>query len=110
MHEFGLLKLIMPRLEPYLQSGKRLKLVRLRIGELKGVNNDHLHHAFEHLKDDYPQLSSCELEWELSKVSFVCKECGTKFDANQATCPACGAVFPEMATGNEFEIIEVRFE
>jgi len=111
MHEFGLFKLLTPALEKYTQDEniRRITYLKLKIGELKGVVPEHLEHAFEHFKEEHPKFRSCVLEYEISKVSFRCSTCGELFN-NSAVCPKCGAGFPEFASGDEFEIVEIRKE
>lgn len=109
MHEYGLFKLLLPQLEPYINAGAKVKLIRLKIGELKGIVDEHLAHAFEHFKEEYPNFSDCKLEWEISRVRFRCRKCGKEFDISSPTCPYCGEQFPELASGDEFELTEIQF-
>jgi hydrogenase nickel incorporation protein HypA/HybF len=110
MHELSLARAVIDTAERH-AGGRRVLLVRLRLGELRQVVPDSLAFYFEHVAKG----TLCEgavLEHEVVAANLACGRCGAswRLDAASFRCPQCGAADVEIEAGNEFEVESIEVE
>jgi hydrogenase nickel incorporation protein HypA/HybF len=90
---------------------KRVRVLRLRIGELSGVVPDALRFAFDVVCAD-TIAAGASLEIETVPGACWCNSCGTEFDCTSffVECPRCHNVSGELRRGRELEIADVEVE
>jgi hydrogenase nickel incorporation protein HypA/HybF len=92
-------------------DAKRITKVTFAIGELSGVDGDHV---IEHLQELAPGtlLEGAKYELVHTTVEFECGKCGERFgaDAEAAGCPKCGSVRMKVIRGQEFSVESVDIE
>ena len=113
MHELGIATSVLQeaRQEAQRHAGTRLRRVKVRVGELSGVNPDALSFCFEVLVREN-KLEPLELEIESCPRRQRCPACGLTFTvANyELTCPGCGTGPTEFAGGDELELAALEME
>jgi hydrogenase nickel incorporation protein HypA/HybF len=113
MHELGIAASVLQQAQQEAQRhpGARLQKVKLRVGELSGVNPEALSFGFEVLVRD-ARLDPVELEIENCVRRQRCPKCDQTFTvANyDLTCPRCGTAETEFAGGDELELVSVEME
>ncbi len=130
MHELALAGAVIDTAERH-AGGRRILLVRLRLGELRQVVPDSLTFYFEHVA----RGTLCEgaaLEHEIVPASLGCTTCDASWDLSatpgspSATwgqtppggarprlsfrCPQCGSADVGVRSGNEFEVESIEVE
>jgi hydrogenase nickel incorporation protein HypA/HybF len=138
MHELALAGAVIDTAERH-AGGRRVLLVRLRLGELRQVVPDSLAFYFEHVA----RGTLCEgavLEHEVIPAGLACAGCGETWALESATavpgaptpvpgaptwgqarpgrarpqvsfrCPACGGADVGIEAGNEFEVESIEVE
>lgn len=107
MHESGRAEAVFRTLQAELAKhpGKRVRRVKLLVGELSGADADHI---IEHLQE-YAQgtpLEGAEYEVVEQAVEFACAECGARYgaDSEEPGCPQCGSLRHTLAAGHEFAV------
>lgn len=113
MHELGIATSVLQeaRREAQRHPGTRLRRIRVRMGELSGVNPEALSFCFEVLVRE-SKLEPLELEIESCPRRQRCPACGLTFTvANyDLTCPGCGGAPTEFAGGDELELAALEME
>ena len=74
------------------RANRKIRKIKLSIGEFSGVVKDALDFAFEVLKKDTP-AADAEIEIEVIKLAAVCDQCGEvecKLNDLKFTCKECG--------------------
>ncbi len=87
--------------------------VRLKIGQLSGIEIGSLRFAFDAVKLEHPMLSSAELLIREIPLRYRCAECGRCFDAGgriAVSCKACGSRDLKVVSGEEQHIENVELE
>jgi hydrogenase nickel incorporation protein HypA/HybF len=92
-------------------AGRRVTLVRLRLGELRQVVPDSLSFYFEIVA----RGTLCEgaaLEHEIVAASLACAACAEtwRLETTSFRCPHCGAAEVEIESGNELEVESIEVE
>ena len=109
----------------------KVKKVKLRIGELSLIDIDALKNAMEIYSIGTP-LEGAELEFELVKSKFKCKDCNATWSFRDVypdlevnlpvlhlyphliseilRCPKCNSSNVEILKGDEFQIVSVEVE
>ncbi len=130
MHELALAGAVIDTAERH-AGGRRILLVRLRLGELRQVVPDSLAFYFEHVA----RGTLCEgaaLEHAVVPASLGCATCDASWDLSatpgspSATwgqtshggarprlsfrCPQCGSADVGVRSGNEFEVESIEVE
>jgi hydrogenase nickel incorporation protein HypA/HybF len=113
MHELGIATSVLQeaRQEAQRHAGARLRKIRLRVGELSGVNAEALRFGFEVLARE-SKLEPLELEIESCPRRQRCPACGLTFTVAKydLTCPACGNAQTEFVSGDELEVASLELE
>ncbi len=131
MHELALAGAVIDTAERH-AGGRRVLVVRLRLGELRQVVPDSLSFYFEHVA----RGTLCEgasLEWEAVAANLACAACGASWALVSATpvpgsatwgqtppggvrprvsfrCPQCGGADVGIQSGDEFEVESIEVE
>ncbi|MCS6816741.1 MAG: hydrogenase maturation nickel metallochaperone HypA [Blastocatellia bacterium] len=89
----------------------RVKVVRLRIGELAGVIPESLRFCFE-VASEGTVAQGAELQIEHVPVMSRCTDCRCDFEVEQYAfiCPNCDSPNVELISGNELDVIELEVE
>jgi len=107
MHEFSLASEILEAARESLSAtdGVESCLLRVRVGQLSGVNADSLRFCLEaaHEAGTGPAM---EIEVEQIRASLVCPACGEVECENgfDTACPRCGGTISGVVGGREFEV------
>ena len=113
MHELGIATAVLQeaRQEAQRHPGARLRKIRLRVGELSGVNAEALRFGFEVLARE-SKLEPLQLEIENCPRRQRCRLCKLTFTvANyDLTCPGCGSAQTEFVSGDELEVASLELE
>ncbi|MCG0239625.1 MAG: hydrogenase maturation nickel metallochaperone HypA [Firmicutes bacterium] len=114
MHEVSL---VMAVLETAAAAARRagaarIRKVRLRVGELAGVDPDALRFAYDALTGDQPLFAGSDLEVEWVPVRVQCPGCGAEGPAlpYSVACSRCGSLGTRVVAGEELEIADVEVE
>jgi hydrogenase nickel incorporation protein HypA/HybF len=91
--------------------GARLRRVKVRVGELAGVNPEALSFCFEVLARE-SKLEPLQLEIETCARRQHCPACKQMFVVvgYELACPRCGTVETEFAGGDELELASLEME
>jgi hydrogenase nickel incorporation protein HypA/HybF len=92
-------------------NGRPVKLVSLRVGQLRQVVPDTLEFYFAFVA----RGTVCEgavLEQEIVEARLRCRPCATEWSIEIPAfrCPTCGGSEVEVASGNEFEVESIEVE
>jgi hydrogenase nickel incorporation protein HypA/HybF len=113
MHELGIATSVLQeaRKEAQRHPGARLRKIKLRVGELSGVNPEALSFCFEVLARE-GDLGPLELEIESCQRRQRCPKCEKTFTvANyDLTCPQCGTAETDFVSGDELELASLEME
>jgi hydrogenase nickel incorporation protein HypA/HybF len=113
MHELGIAASVLQEAQKEAQRhpGTRLRKIRVRVGELSGVNPEALSFSFEVLVRD-ARLEPLELDIETCPRRQRCPACQQTFRAADydLRCPACGNAETEFAGGDELELASLEME
>lgn len=109
MHELSLCQAIAGVVKPH-AAGRRVDVVRVRVGALRQVVPDALAFCWT-LVRDFEGMEQAELELELIAAAVSCRSCGA--DAPIASrfsvaCPACGSADVAIAHGEEFMVTSIE--
>ncbi len=111
MHEIHLAKNIVKALFEEMKKRrlKRLKSLKVRLGELNAIEPESVKQAFDEcLKETNLKGASIEVEvLPLSKVCLSCKR-ALPFEDMVKTCPSCKGSRFKNTTGYEIEIISME--
>jgi hydrogenase nickel incorporation protein HypA/HybF len=113
MHELALAGAVIDTAERH-AGGRRVLLVRLRLGELRQVVPDSLAFYFEHVARG-TLCEGAQLEYEVVSARLGCADCGETWalDARPRAsfrCPQCNAADVAIQSGNEFEVESIEVE
>ena len=113
MHELGIATSILQaaREEARRRPGAHLRAIRVRVGELSGVNADALSFCFEAVARD-GKLGQVKLEIESCPRRQHCPRCDQTFAVVEydLKCPRCGTPETEFAGGDELELASLEME
>jgi hydrogenase nickel incorporation protein HypA/HybF len=91
--------------------GARVAIVKVRIGELSGVDPDALLFAWNvAVKGTF--LDGARLEIERMPAKIFCLACGSEspVDFPAASCPECGGTRIEIRGGTEMDVVSAQVE
>ena len=113
MQELGIATSLLQsaREEALRHPGARLRAIRVRVGELSGVNPDALSFCFEALAGG-GRLGPVKLEIESCPRRQHCPQCDGTFTVVKydLKCPQCGTEATEFAGGDELELASLEME
>lgn len=113
MHELGIAASVLQEAQQEAQRhpGTRLRKVKVRVGELSGVNPEALSFSFEVLVRD-AGLEPVELEIESCHRRQRCPACQQTFTVAgyDLRCPGCGTEETEFTGGDELELASLEME
>ena len=113
MHELsvtqGLLEIVLDEASKH--SISKVRLVKLRIGELSGIEPSSLTFCFELLTKD-TLAEGADLEIEVVPIKRKCPNCLKVFETDHFSfvCPACSSVNTELITGRELYVEHIEGE
>jgi hydrogenase nickel incorporation protein HypA/HybF len=113
MHELGVANSVLQeaRQEALRHPGARLRKVRVRVGEMSGVNPEALMFCFQTVvRESTPE--PVELEIENCARRQRCSACDLTFVVTDydLRCPSCGTQETEFAGGDELELASLEME
>ena len=111
MHEYSLMTALMDRVEEEAAARSALAVhrVRVRIGELSGVEPDLLDAAFAIVRDG-TICARATLEIERVAARWECSRCRRPLDPGERlNCAACGAP-AALAAGDEILLGQIELE
>ena len=108
MHELSLCQAIAGVVKTH-AAGRRVEVVRLRVGALRQVVPDTLSFCWT-LVRDHEDMPDAELELELVTARVRCRGCGEQSEIESrwsVCCPQCQSADVEVVTGEEFLVTSV---
>lgn len=89
-------------------GARDVRVVRCRIGVLRGIDPRLLADAFEAARRAGP-CAAARLEIERVPIRAVCRPCGAEFDVEAWNwrCPACGGDGELLDGGDELEVVSI---
>ncbi|MBI3950560.1 MAG: hydrogenase maturation nickel metallochaperone HypA [Acidobacteria bacterium] len=90
-------------------QGRRVSVVKVKLGKARGVNALSLKAAFDWIKPDTVARET-ELQIEEIPIFVHCSLCDASFNSEDVmpTCPSCGAMGGEVLMGDEFLVMGVE--
>ncbi len=113
MHEMSIaqsiLKIVVPQAER--NGAKKIKLIRVRAGELRGIVQEQLSFLFEFVAKD-TIAEGATLAVERVPIKSVCKECKHEFMVQEYSfiCPECESKDVDTIEGMELDVKEIEIE
>lgn len=108
LHEIGLLENALSKLkQEALRKGlKEIKCVDLVVGKMQGITAESLKQALEITGAGDPMFKNCRVRIKEKEGSMRCLDCDHVFVLHEktASCPSCGGVNVEIASGLEFYV------
>lgn len=89
----------------------RVTRLNLRIGALRGIEDESMRQAFEAARIDSPCVDA-ELRIENVPLKARCRDCGAQYEIEGAewACPACGSDGELLAGGDELQLASIEVE
>lgn len=114
MHEMSITASILEVIREQMVKSevKRLKSIKLRIGELTAIEPDSLRFCFEASIDGSP-LEGAVLEIETVPLTGRCSDCSKVFGLEQylsSVCPHCGGAASDLISGRELDIVSMEVD
>ena len=114
MHELSIAMEILDivRRESRSHGARTVLKVRLRIGDLSGVETDSLAFSFDAVKGEDPLTAGAGLDIERIPVRILCHSCEKEFTAggHMVTCPSCEGFDTTLLQGEELEIADIEID
>jgi hydrogenase nickel incorporation protein HypA/HybF len=90
---------------------ERLRVIRLALGSLSGVEPLLVDMAFENLRNEYG-LAACELQIDSVELAANCRSCGIDFVVfnYRFKCPACASQQTVVIRGDECQLVSLQVE
>jgi hydrogenase nickel incorporation protein HypA/HybF len=111
MHEYSIVSALMDRIEQEaaMRHATRVRAVKLRIGEIAGVEVELLKTAYEVVSDD-TICGGASLEIEVVPVRWACPRCEARPERGaRLLCPVCGGAV-RLVTGDEIMLDRLELE
>ena len=109
MHELSLCQAIAGVVKPH-AAGRRVDVVRLRLGALRQVVPETLSFCWTLVRDQ-ADMAEAELELELVPAAVRCRTCGERSDIESrwsVACPLCKSADVEVVAGEEFLVTSIE--
>ena len=89
-----------------------IKKVRLKLGDLSGVETESLTFSFDAIKGEKPLTTQTELLIKRIPVRINCKPCGADFEGGgfMVSCPKCEGFDTQLLAGEELEIEDIEID
>lgn len=111
MHEFSIVTSLIERVEAEALShnANSVRRVRVRVGELSGIEPELLRTAYE-LAREGTLCAEAELELDYIRAQWVCSACQHAIDPKLVLrCPACDGP-GRLAAGDELDLCSLELE
>jgi len=110
MHELSIAESVV-RIADRHAAGRRVAVVRLRIGRMRQVVPETLGFYFDFAARD-TVCDGARLEMELVEVQLRCTACDHSWaiEVPSFRCPACSSSRAEVTAGNEFDVESIEVE
>jgi hydrogenase nickel incorporation protein HypA/HybF len=111
MHEYSIALALMERIDAEADTRRALSVhrVRVRIGELSGIEPELLRSAFEIVRER-TRCQSAVLDIAEIPAAWICSGCGRPIEPGALLqCPACGAP-ARLAAGDEIVLDQLEME
>lgn len=108
MHELSLCRAIAGVVKSH-AAGRRVEVVRVRVGALRQVVPDSLAFCWT-LVRDHEDMPTAELELELIAAEVRCHSCGQLSEITSrwsVACPQCASADVSVVSGEEFLVTSV---
>ncbi|MCB0932202.1 MAG: hydrogenase maturation nickel metallochaperone HypA [Mycobacterium sp.] len=108
MHELSLCQAIAGVVKPH-AAGRRVEVVRLKVGALRQVVPETLSFCWT-LVRDHQDMPDAELELELVPAEVACRACGEQSQITSrwsVRCPRCDSADVAVVHGEEFLVTSV---
>jgi hydrogenase nickel incorporation protein HypA/HybF len=113
MHELSLMEALRDQAlaAARAEGARRIALIRLRVGELAGVEVEALRFAFPVVMAG-TIAAAAELATELEPATCHCAVCDAPFPAPDGCCdcPRCGAISRQLLRGRDLQLLELEVE
>jgi hydrogenase nickel incorporation protein HypA/HybF len=109
VHELSLCHAIAGAVRPH-AAGRRVEVVRVRIGALRQVVPESLSFCWGLVRED-EDMPEAELELELVTAEVTCRACGQCSELTSrwsVLCPACDSADVEVLHGEEFLVTSLE--
>jgi hydrogenase nickel incorporation protein HypA/HybF len=111
MHEYSIVSALMDRIEQ--EAGKhgamRVRAVKVRIGEIAGVEVELFRTAYQ-LVSDTTMCAGASLDVELVPVRWACRQCQAPPEPGaRLVCPRCGGAV-RLVSGDEIMLDRLELE
>lgn len=114
MHELSIAMEILDIVEQEAvkHGAAEVKKVRLKIGDLSGVETDSLTFSFDAIKGEKELTNQAELIINRVPVRVSCTPCGSDFEGAGmlVSCPNCEGFETQLLAGEELEIEDIEID
>ncbi len=111
MHEMSIAQSLVEIIQEEMiaHQAKKLKSVRLQVGQMSAVVPDSLSFCFEIVTAD-TSLAGAELIMEVIPLKARCRACGRSFvvQGHVFACPECDSGQIDVTQGQELSIVEIE--
>jgi hydrogenase nickel incorporation protein HypA/HybF len=110
MHEFSIASAVVATAVRH-AGGRRVMVVRVRLGALRQVVPDALAFAFEIVSRE-TLCEGARLEWECVALRVACTPCARTWELERPPfrCPGCGDGAVAVVSGEELEVESIEVE
>lgn len=108
MHELSLCRAIAGVVKPHV-AGRRVDVVRVRVGALRQVVPDSLAFCWTIVRDG-EDMPEAELQLEFVPAEVLCRSCGKQSEIESrwsVACPQCQSADVTVVCGEEFLVTSV---
>lgn len=113
MHELSLMEALRDQAlaAAHADGASRITAIRLRVGELAGVEIEALRFAFPVVMAG-TMAAGAELHIEIEPAECQCAACALPFPASDGCCdcPRCGAISRQLLRGRDLRLLELEVE
>ena len=113
MHELSLMEALRDQAlaAAHADGASRITAIRLRVGELAGVEIEALRFAFPVVMAG-TMAAGAKLRIEREPAECFCAACAAPFPASDGCCdcPRCGAISRQLLRGRDLQLLELEVE
>jgi len=111
MHELSITRQIISMIDDECaKRGIRPKQARIEVGSMTTYRKEPILHYFNILRQENPDMKSCELVVDEVDAKIKCEECGLSRKLDNPVlvlCPVCESNNVEIIAGKDIKILEV---